>query len=173
MSDNCILGFAREAGNASRELSLMLGVEIKSGTRLDASLPQAQVIIDAIGAAEEKGESGIKPPPVGFFQNNEQSNAWIGARLTPMPIGSYTDSIVGAGARTHSQESLCARHALSPRSVRGSLQEGSIKSSMDHFRTELRTSPNGGDARAGEGDITRCGMTLLLRNGGSFLERAL
>ena len=38
MSDDCIFRVRAEAGNANRELSLMLGQEVKSGTRLDASL---------------------------------------------------------------------------------------------------------------------------------------
>jgi hypothetical protein len=38
MSDDCNLRVCVEAGNASRELSLMLELGINSGTRLDASL---------------------------------------------------------------------------------------------------------------------------------------
>jgi len=75
----------------------------------DGPLPQAQIIVDAIREAKTKGESGIKPPPIKFFQNDEQSNAWLGARLTPMPIGSYTDSIVVTGARERIRKKIFVR----------------------------------------------------------------
>jgi pimeloyl-ACP methyl ester carboxylesterase len=101
---NVITGAAEQVEPAIRSIVFLDAFVPENGP-----LPQAQVIIDAIRAAKAKGEGGIKPPPIGFFQNDEESNAWIGSRLTPMPIGSYTDSIVVTGARERIRKKIFVR----------------------------------------------------------------
>jgi hypothetical protein len=53
---------------------------------------------------------------------------------------------------TASANDICfGARFLGGRMDRGGLQEGSIRSNMDHFRTELRPSPDGGmPERVGE-----------------------
>ena len=62
-------------------------------------LPNSDTVFDAIRAAKEKGEIVLKPPPVEFFQNNENDRAWLEAMFTPQPIAAYTSSLTFTGAR--------------------------------------------------------------------------
>lgn len=98
-------------GNVITSVAEQVEPAIRSIVFLDAFVPengplqQTQLILDAIA----KGESAIKPPPVAFFQNNEDTNAWLDALLTPMPIGSYTDSLTVTGARERIRKKIFVR----------------------------------------------------------------
>jgi pimeloyl-ACP methyl ester carboxylesterase len=70
---NVITGVAEQVEPAIRSI-----VFLDAFVPEDGPLPQAQIVVDAIREAKTRGESGIKPPPIKFFQNDEQSNAWLG-----------------------------------------------------------------------------------------------
>jgi pimeloyl-ACP methyl ester carboxylesterase len=102
-------------GNVITGVAEQVEPAIRSIVFLDAFVPengplqQAQMIRDAIRAAQAEGERAIKPPPAASFQNNKDDNAWLDALLTPHPIGSYTDSLVVTGARERIRKKIFVR----------------------------------------------------------------
>jgi pimeloyl-ACP methyl ester carboxylesterase len=75
---------------------------------LDAFLPEDQetlleksspAFVDAIKAAIAKGDAGIKAPPASAFGVEEKDRAWVDSKITPHPVGTYTEKAVFTGAR--------------------------------------------------------------------------
>ncbi|MDE2603996.1 MAG: alpha/beta hydrolase, partial [Bradyrhizobium sp.] len=97
---NVITGVAEQVEPAIRSIVFLDAFVPENGP-----LPQSQILLDAIA----KGEHVIKPPPATFFQNNEDDSAWLDALLTPMPIGSWNDSLAVTGARERIHKKIFVR----------------------------------------------------------------
>src|SRR5262249_15934177 len=54
---------------------------------------------EAIAAATEKGESGMKPGSAAGFRGNETDPGWVDAVCTPHPPATFTDNITCTGGR--------------------------------------------------------------------------
>ncbi len=75
---------------------------------LDAFVPESgesladlasPAIREAIGAAMQRGDVAMKPPPAALFRVNEKDRAWIDAKCTPHPVATLSDKPTLTGAR--------------------------------------------------------------------------
>jgi pimeloyl-ACP methyl ester carboxylesterase len=75
---------------------------------LDAFVPQngeavvnltGPAVIEAMRAAQQKGDIGIAPRPAEAFGVNAADRAWVDAMCVPQPIGTFTEPMTVAGAR--------------------------------------------------------------------------
>ena len=85
-----------------------IGDKVSSIVFLDAFVPESgeslgagasQPVKDAIAAALGRGEHLLKPVPASVFRVNEKDRAWVDAKCTPQPIGTFTETIKLTGAR--------------------------------------------------------------------------
>ena len=85
-----------------------IGDKVSSIVFLDAFVPEngeslgagaSQPVKDAIAAALGRGEHALKPVPASVFRVNEKDRAWVDAKCTPQPIGTFTETIKLTGAR--------------------------------------------------------------------------
>lgn len=56
-----------------------------------------------------KDEIGIPPPPARAFNVNQKDQAWVDAKMTPQPIGTFTSQITLSGARNSIQKKAYIR----------------------------------------------------------------
>jgi pimeloyl-ACP methyl ester carboxylesterase len=85
-----------------------IGDKVSSIVFLDAFVPEngeslgagaSQPVKDAIAAALGRGEHLLKPVPAAVFRVNEKDRAWVDAKCTPQPIGTFAEAIKLTGAR--------------------------------------------------------------------------
>lgn len=91
------------SGVAERELS-----KIRSIVFLDAFVPQngqsiyslsSQRLRDTVETAIRQGQVGMPPAGAAYFKVNEKDRAWVDAKCTPQPVGTYGEPIAITGAR--------------------------------------------------------------------------
>jgi pimeloyl-ACP methyl ester carboxylesterase len=82
--------------------------KISSIVFLDAFMPEngeslleksSPAFVDAIKSAIAKGDAGIKAPPSAAFGVEEKDRAWVDAKTSPQPVGTYTEKAVYTGGR--------------------------------------------------------------------------
>jgi pimeloyl-ACP methyl ester carboxylesterase len=75
---------------------------------LDAFVPEngeavinltSAAVLDAVKAAQQNGELGIKPRPAEAFGVNPADRAWVDSMCVPQPIGTFTEPMTITGAR--------------------------------------------------------------------------
>ena len=81
---------------------------ISSIVFLDAFVPEngeavvnltAPAVMDAMKAAQQKGEIGVPPRPAEAFGVNPADRAWVDAKCVPQPIGTFAEAMTITGAR--------------------------------------------------------------------------
>jgi len=75
---------------------------------LDAFVPQDgdsmlaitnQAVRDALKAATDRGDLGVRPRSAAAFLVNEKDQAWVDAMCVPQPVGCFTEAMKITGAR--------------------------------------------------------------------------
>jgi pimeloyl-ACP methyl ester carboxylesterase len=86
----------------------VMPAQIRSAVFLDAFLPEngdtiqkltGPAVQDAIRAALQRGELGVRSRPAEAFGVNEADRQWVDNLCVPQPIGTFTSPIVLSGAR--------------------------------------------------------------------------
>jgi len=86
----------------------VMPAQIRSVVFLDAFLPEngdtiqkltGSAVQDAIRAAMQRGELGVRPRPAEAFGVNEADRQWVDDLCVPQPIGTFTSPIALSGAR--------------------------------------------------------------------------
>jgi pimeloyl-ACP methyl ester carboxylesterase len=81
---------------------------ISSIVFLDAFVPEngeavvnltGPAVMDAMKAAQQKGEIGVPPRPAEAFGVNPADRAWVDAKCVPQPIGTFAEAMTITGAR--------------------------------------------------------------------------
>lgn len=81
---------------------------IRSIVFLDAYVPLngqsvlslgSQGMRDNVTAAIKRGQTGMAPASAAYFKVNEKDRAYVDAKCTPQPVGTYGEAIVLTGAR--------------------------------------------------------------------------
>ena len=85
-----------------------VGPAIASIVFLDAFVPDnsdavpdltGPAVLEAIRAAQLKGDPGVPPRPAAAFGVNEKDRAWVDSLTGPQPIGTFIEKIALTGAR--------------------------------------------------------------------------
>jgi pimeloyl-ACP methyl ester carboxylesterase len=86
----------------------VMPAQIRSVVFLDAFLPEnddtiqkltGSAVQDAIRAAMQRGQLGVRPRPAEAFGVNEADRQWVDDLCVPQPIGTFTSPIALSGAR--------------------------------------------------------------------------
>jgi pimeloyl-ACP methyl ester carboxylesterase len=86
----------------------VMPAQIRSVVFLDAFLPEngdtiqkltGSAVQDAIRAAMQRGELGVRPRPAEALGVNEADRQWVDDLCVPQPIGTFTSPIALSGAR--------------------------------------------------------------------------
>jgi pimeloyl-ACP methyl ester carboxylesterase len=92
-----VSGAAEQVGDKVSSIVFLDAFVPESGESLGAGA--SQPVKDAIAAALGRGEHSLKPVPASVFRVNEKDRAWVDAKCTPQPIGTFTEAIKLTGAR--------------------------------------------------------------------------
>jgi pimeloyl-ACP methyl ester carboxylesterase len=86
----------------------VMPAQIRSVVFLDAFLPEngdtiqkltGPAVQDAIRAAMQRGDLGVRPRPAETFGVNAADHDWVDSFCVPQPIGTFTSPIALSGAR--------------------------------------------------------------------------
>jgi pimeloyl-ACP methyl ester carboxylesterase len=92
--------------------------------------------VDAIKSAIAKGDAGIKAPPSAAFGVEEKDRAWVDAKTTPQPVGTYTEKAVYTRRpRDDREEDVHSGQGIQQHHIRRQSRQGKGQRDLEDPRT--------------------------------------